>query len=86
MDLCHDLVEGRFRRKRIADQRDIDAVRHGPCGKQRKGLLGPHLPIAAMNEQQRRGVRRSLEEIDTVAFARAISEVEMIGVGRAKFT
>ena len=77
-----DLVERRIRRQRVADQRDIDAMRHRAFGEQRKRFLGAGLPIAAVDEQQRRRLVGGLEEIDPVALARAIAEVEMIGVLR----
>src|SRR4030088_837754 len=48
------------------------------------------LPIAAVDEPQRRAFFCWPEEVDTIALARAISEVEMIGIpathlGRAPF-
>ena len=76
-------IERRIRRQRVADQRDIDAMRHRPFGEQREGLLGAVLPVAAVNEQQRRRVVGGLEEVDPVALARAIAEIEMIGIARA---
>ena len=33
MDFGDDLIEARIRRERVADQRDIDAVRQRPFGK-----------------------------------------------------
>ena len=54
VDFGDDLIERRIRRQRVADQRDIDAMRHRAVGKQRKGFLGARLPIAAMDEQKRR--------------------------------
>ena len=57
----------------------------GPFGEQREGFLGARLPVAAMDEQQRRRFFGRLEEIDPVALARAISEVEMAGMPRAHF-
>ena len=54
VDLHDDLVERRVGRERIADQRDIDAMGHHAFGEQREGLFRTHLPIAAVNEQQRR--------------------------------
>jgi len=56
VDFSDDLIERRVRRQRVADQRDIDAMRHRPLGKDRKHLLGARLPIAAVDEQQRRRV------------------------------
>src|SRR5229473_5228018 len=85
INLSNDLIERRVRRERVADQRDIDAMRHGSCGKQREGLLGAHLPVTAMDEQKRRPAVGGFEEIDAVALARAVSEVEMIGVARPHF-
>src|ERR1700682_3784061 len=57
-------------------------MRHWATGKYRENLLGPHLPVAAVNEQQRRRLFGSLEKIDPIALARAIFEVEMIGILR----
>ena len=76
-------IERRIRRQRVADQRDIDAMRHRPFGEQREILLGPRLPIAAMDEQQRRRLVARLEKIDPVALARAIAEIEMVGMALA---
>src|SRR5258708_31663934 len=70
-------IEPLLWRQRIAEQRDIDAMRHRPLGEQRESLLGAHLPIAAMDEQQRRRVLARLEKIDPVALARAIPKIEM---------
>src|ERR1700739_2772028 len=39
-----------------------------------------------MNEHQRRRVLGGLEEVDAIAFARAVSEVEMLGMPRALST
>ena len=82
VDFADDLVQRRIRRQRITGQRDIDAMRHRAVGKQRKGLLGPGLPIAAMDEQQRRRLFPGPEEIDPVALARAISQIKVIGILR----
>src|SRR5262245_5155200 len=80
MDLVDDLVQRRFRRQRVAGQRDIDAVRHRSFGNQRENFLGARLPVAAVNEQQRRSLVGSFQEIDPVALARAISDIEMLWV------
>ena len=40
MYLGHDLVERRIGRQRVADQRDVDAVRHRTFGDYREDLLG----------------------------------------------
>src|SRR3954447_19489237 len=84
-DFGHDLVERRIRRQRVADQRDIDALRHRAFRKQRKDFLGPMLPIATMDEQQRRRVVPRLEKIDAIALARSVSEIEMIRIASAQF-
>ena len=76
VDFGDDLVERRVRRQRVADQRDIDAMRHHALGHDGKKFLGTHLPIAAMDEQERRRALGRLEEVDAVALAIAISEVE----------
>ena len=39
MDFGDDLVQRRVGRQRVADQRDIDAVRHRALGEDRKDLL-----------------------------------------------
>src|SRR5262245_36167376 len=75
MDLFDNAIQCGIGRERVADQGDIDAVGHWTAGEERKVLLGPHLPIAAMYEQKSRRIRARLEEIDTIAFARTISEV-----------
>jgi len=73
----NDLVERRLRRQRVADQRHIDAMRHRPFGNDGKNLLGTGLPIAAVDEQQRRRVVSGFEEIDPVALAWAVAQVDM---------
>src|SRR5580704_15440796 len=85
MDFSDDLIERRLGSERVADHGDVDAEHHGTAGKQRKGLLGPHLPVAAMDKNQRRRPLGSLEEVDAIAFARAVSEIEMLGMPRAHF-
>jgi len=82
VDFAHDLVERRVRRQRVAGQCDVDAMGHRAAGKQRKGFLGARLPITAMDEEKRRRGFPGLEEIDPIALARAISQVEMIGILR----
>src|SRR5215470_11692300 len=84
MDLRDNLVERRIRRERIAGQRDIDAMRQRSFGEQRKIFLGAHLPIAAMNEEQRWRAFRGLEKVDPVALARAVAKVEMAGMALAQ--
>src|SRR3954463_4498812 len=80
MNFGDDRIERRLRGQRVANQRDIDAMRHRSRGKQRKNLLGAILPITAVDEQQRRGVFARLEQIDPIALARTISEIEMAGI------
>src|SRR5258707_13701340 len=82
MNFGDDLVECRIRRQRIAKQRDVDAMRDRALGKQREDLLGARLPVAAMDEHQRRAFFASLDEIDAIALARTVSEVEMVGISR----
>src|SRR6267154_3635250 len=82
VDFGDDLIERRIRRQRVANHGDIDAMRHRATGKYRENLLGPHLPVTAVNEQQRRPFFSSLEKVDPIALARAISEVEVIGILR----
>ena len=84
VDLGHDLVERGLRRQRIADQRHVDALRQQSLGHDREILLGAHLPVAAVNEQHQRSAVRDLQDVDTVAFARSVTEVEMIRVARAQ--
>ena len=79
-----DLVERRVRRQRIADQRDIDAVRHRALGNDGEDLLGARLPVAAVDEQQRRRSVSRFQEIDPVALARAISQIDMFGKALAQ--
>src|ERR1700730_7242746 len=83
MDFAHDLVERCIRRQRVADQRDIDAIGQWAFGKQRKGLLRTVLPIAAVNEKEGWAFVAPFEEVDTVAFAWAITQVEMRGISPA---
>src|SRR4029079_19231383 len=64
------------------DQCDIDAMRHRPAGKQRKCFLRTRLPVASVDEEKRRPFFSRFEKVDTVALARAISEVEMIRILR----
>ena len=73
VNLGDDLVERRVRRQRIADQRNIDAVGHRALGNDGEDLLGARLPVAAVDEQQRRRSVSRFQEIDPVALARAIS-------------
>src|SRR3984893_17807739 len=82
MNLGHDLIERHLRRQRVADQRNIDAIRQWSFGKQRKGLLCPLLPVAAVYEQKRGAVVARLEKVDPVALARAVAQVEMIAIAR----
>src|SRR6266705_2254553 len=77
-----DQPDTTIRLQRVANHGDIDAMRHRATGKYRENLLGPHLPVTAVNEQQRRPFFSSLEKVDPIAVARAISEVEMIGILR----
>ena len=77
VDLRDDLVERGVRRQRVADQRDIDAMRHRTLGEEREDFLGPVLPIATMDEQQRRRILSRFQKVDPVALARAITEIEM---------
>ena len=58
VDFGDDLVQRRIGRQRVADQRDIDAVRHRPAGEHRKSLLRPGLPVAAVDEQNGGRLRR----------------------------
>jgi hypothetical protein len=60
-------------------------MRQRASGKYRKNFLGSHLPVTAVNKQNRRRFLGSLEKIDPVALARAVSEVEMIGIPRPHF-
>src|SRR6266849_2004106 len=83
MNFGDDFIERRLRGQRVANQRDIDAMRQRSRSKQCKNLLGAVLPIAAVDEHQRRPVFRDFEKIDPIALARAISEVEMVGMLRA---
>ena len=65
----------------------LDAVRQWPRGDKAEGLLGAHLPIATVDENQhRRGfvTRRRCEIIDAVALGRAITQTEMLRHGLAQ--
>src|SRR5262249_23999646 len=66
-------------------QRDIDAMRHRSFGKDRKDFLGTVLPVAAMDEHQRRRVAGYPEEIDPVAVARGIAKLAIARVPLAQF-
>src|SRR6266403_2675828 len=80
VDFGNDLIERRIRRERVTDQRDIDAVPHRTPSKQREDFFGSLLPVAAVDEDQRWSFFGRFEEVDTIALARAISEVEVIGI------
>ncbi len=71
-------------RERIADQRDIDAIAERTLGKHREILFRPVLPVAAVDEKQGRRIVVHLEKIDAVALARAIAEIQMVGVALAQ--
>jgi hypothetical protein len=55
-------------------------MRHRSFGKQRKGFLGAGLPITAVDEQQCRRSFGDIEEVNSVALARPISEIEVAGM------
>src|SRR5207248_7458987 len=82
-DFGDNLIEGRVRCERVADQRHIDAVRQGPFGKLREHFLRPMLPIAAVNEQKGWPIVARLEKVDPVALAPAVSQIEMLGISLA---
>src|SRR4030081_3352820 len=44
------------------------------------------LPVAAVDEQERRTLFARFKKVDTIAFARTVSEVEMIGISFAHFS
>jgi hypothetical protein len=77
MNFDDDLVARRVRGKCIAGQRNIDAVRHRSFGNEDEELLRPHLPIATMDEKQRRRPVRGFQEVDPVALLPAVMQVEM---------
>ena len=60
-------------------------MRHRALGNNGKNLLGARLPVAAVNEQQRRRLFGGLQKIDPVALARAVAELDMTGVALAHF-
>ncbi len=71
-DLLDDGRQGRLGRQRIAQERDVHAVRQGPCRHAGERLLGVALPVAAMDEgEQRRLGRAAAEQVELVARARA---------------
>src|SRR5258708_32879461 len=80
MNFGNDLVERRLRRQRVADQRDIDAMRHRSRGKQGKNFLGAMLPIAAVDKYHRRPVFRHFAKIDPPALSPAISVYEITAI------
>ena len=82
VDFGNDLIERGIGCQRIANQRDIDAMRHRAFGKQREDFLGAPLPIAAMDEQERRAAVGGFEKVDAITLARAIAEVQMAGMPR----
>ena len=53
-DLGDDAVHADRRRERVFDQRDIDAVGQRPLGDAAVILLVGELPVAAMDEDERR--------------------------------
>src|SRR6478752_6957996 len=59
-------------------------MRQRTFGKGREILLGAVLPIAAMDEQQRRRPVAHFQKVDAVTLARAITEIEMGGMPLAQ--
>src|SRR6266480_3833522 len=62
-NLFDDLGEADLRRQRIADNGNIDAMGTRPFRDEGKGLLLIALPIAAMNKDEQRRLRRTGWEI-----------------------
>ena len=54
-------------------------MRHRAFGEDGENLLGAGLPVAAVNEQQRRRLLAGFQEVDPVALARAVAQIDMIG-------
>ena len=83
--LADNAVHRRLRRQRVARDRDIQTMGERPFGNEAEAILGVALPIAAMEEQQRRGggaVRG--EEVEPRTRRITIDQIEMIRRARAK--
>src|SRR5262245_12748717 len=76
MDLGDDAVQAGLRGEGVADQGDADAVGEGAGGEEGEVLLGAHLPVAAVDEDQRRPGGIPREVVDAVALGRAVAHVQ----------
>src|SRR5258705_12911113 len=83
--LRHDVAQARVRRQGVAGQRDVEARRHRAFRQEAENLLGVALPIAAMEEHEQGCIRGAIaENVDPVALARPIAQVERIGMAFAQ--
>jgi hypothetical protein len=77
-----DVVHARVRPERIPDHRDADAGIEEALCKEGEVLLGPHLPEAAVDENEHGRLRSGREVVDAVARARSIRQIEMLWMPR----
>src|SRR5262245_61825272 len=81
--LADNAIEPGRRGQRVFDDREIDPERKEPLGEEGETLLYDivYLPIAAVDERQRRRVRiGGQKQIEPLARGVAVSEVETAGV------
>lgn len=63
--------------ERVTRQGDVDAVPQRSRRQKTEGLLAPHLPVAAVDENQKRRIHgTACKVIDPLAFAHAVPQVE----------
>ena len=85
MALGDDLGQRRLRRQRVAGKRHVEAARHRAFGDAGEHLLGIAQPVAAVEEHQQRRLRlAATEQIDAIARARPVGEVERVLMLRAQ--
>src|SRR5208282_4727616 len=83
--LADNAVHRSLRRQGVARDRDMEAMGERSFGDEAEALLGIALPIAAMEEQQRRGAGAVCgEEIESCARRIAIDYIEMVRHARAE--
>ena len=76
-DFADDLIHARRRRERVLDQRQVEAGAPHPLAEERVRLLVVHLPVAAVDVDERGRRRRARrKDVEPVARADAVAEVE----------
>ena len=80
----HDLVHGRVGSQRISDHCDADAGAHEALGQEGEIVFRPHLPEAAVDEDEDRRVASRGKIVDPVAGARPVGEIQVLRMLRAE--